>query len=72
MAKLLQPFVSQFDGKSTLTAAEFIQQFEKYDKNGKITIWKISSEQENVYDGIHFFNVSKLNSMTDVLLWLYF
>ena len=55
MAKLLQPFVSQFDGKSTLTAAEFIQQFEKFDKNGKIImIWKISSEQENVYDGIHF------------------
>ena len=36
MVKLLQPFVSQFDGKSTLTATEFIQQFEKYDKNGKI------------------------------------
>ena len=36
MAKLLQPFVSQFDGKSTLTATEFIQIFEKYDENGKI------------------------------------
>ena len=45
MTKLLQPFVSQFDGKSTLTTTEFIQIFEKYDKNGKIImIWKITSE----------------------------
>ena len=45
MEKVLQPFVSYFNGKSKLKSAEFIKIFCIYDRDGKMILYFLITVQ---------------------------
>ena len=45
MEKVLQPFVSYFNGKSKLESAEFIKIFCIYDRDGKMILYFLITVQ---------------------------